>query len=72
MPHTTSRHGTTSRYVKGCRCPECTQAITEYQRRRRQSTDRADIDRHGLSDLLNELFPHGLTDDCPAANRRST
>lgn len=31
-PGSQSRHGTRSRYVsRGCRCPECVQANTDYQ-----------------------------------------
>jgi hypothetical protein len=29
----------------------------------------AGVDRKALADLLNEMFPLGLTDDCPARRK---
>lgn len=34
--------------------------------RTRRGRGTVHVDRAFLSDLLNELFPDGLTDDCPA------
>lgn len=62
-------HGTVSGYAHhGCRCDACGSAMREYSRRRRYGDDGVEIyvDRDALSDLLHELFPLGLTDDCPA------
>lgn len=59
----TAQHGTTSRYTTGCRCTKCRQAARDYQRERRRI---AEPDPDELSNLLHELFPLGLTDDCPA------
>lgn len=66
MPQTIT-HGTHNAYVNhGCRCDDCRAASSKYRRRRGP----APVDREALRDLLTELFPHGLTADCPAAARR--
>jgi len=33
--HTTSKHGTRSRYTKGCRCQSCRDANADYERSRK-------------------------------------
>lgn len=70
---TTERHGTVGGYTNdGCRCVECTRAMREYNQRRMYGAGGpAPVDRKALSDLLNELFPDGLTDDCPAARAKA-
>lgn len=57
-------HGTLTGYTYGCRCDECKLAMREYHQRRCPPPS---VDREALADLLQELFPKGLTDDCPAA-----
>jgi hypothetical protein len=66
-------HGTLTAYRHGCRCEKCREANAAYQRayRRPARTDRKSPalapGRHpDLADLLHELAPMGLTDDCPA------
>lgn len=66
-------HGTLRSYWGGCRCEDCTQANRDYMREytvRRRGGDLIEVDRDALSDLLAELFPLGLTEDCPAARRK--
>lgn len=78
--------GTTTGYTGGCRCRDCRDAWAVYQRgykarraamtpeERRRKPQRkgfSTIDHNLLADLLNELFPYGLTDDCPAAKARA-
>jgi hypothetical protein len=54
------RHGTTYSYdVRACRCEECREA-------KAYARGNVKVDEKLLSDLLHELFPDGLTDDCPA------
>jgi hypothetical protein len=75
-------HGTLNAYNnRGCRCERCRTAKAEAQRsykarkRGEPVCVRGPIDRLGedlLSDLLHELFPDGLTDDCPARRARAT
>lgn len=77
------RHGTLSGYFKrGCRCKECRVACRDYSRRRRELGYKSEgrprkyervveVDRDMLSDLLNELFPYGLTDEAPLARRKA-
>jgi hypothetical protein len=38
--------------------------------RKYRNADAVQVDRKLLGDLLNELFPYGLTDDCPARQGR--
>jgi hypothetical protein len=69
-------HGLASTYSNhGCRCDECRTAKREYdldyvRRKRALSLRKVEVDRGLLGDLLDELFPYGLTDDCPAARSR--
>jgi hypothetical protein len=64
------RHGTLTGYMNhGCRCEECRSAGRAYFQQRRA---RPQVDEDLLSDLLHELFPDGLTDDCPARRARAT
>ena len=77
-----ARCGTNSGYTKGCRCVDCLAASRAYKRqyrnshrekinrRQRQRSQAVQVDRKLLGDLLHELFPYGLTDDCPAARER--
>jgi hypothetical protein len=70
------KHGTAYAYRHGgCRCDTCREAHAATQRayKERKRGDRpvrrGPMDRFGedmLSDLLHELCPDGLTDDCPA------
>lgn len=57
-------HGSPQSYKDGCRCDECRWAMSRYNR------DRPPSRRDQLADALNELFPYGLTDDCPWAQGR--
>ena len=58
-------HGTYNAYVyHRCRCLRCKRANADYRRGLRGL---AAVDHDALSDLLNELVPYGLTDDCPLA-----
>jgi hypothetical protein len=67
-------HGSASTYSNhGCRCDECRTAKREYDLdyvRRKRALRKVEVDRGLLGDLLDELFPYGLTDDCPAARSR--
>jgi hypothetical protein len=71
-------HGTVSGYqTHGCRCMPCRDARRDYDRRRaEQRREMASqpglesVDRQVLADILVELFPDGLTDDCPAQRAR--
>jgi len=72
------RHGTITGYTTDrCRCDDCRRAIRERQRERRQQTGRHGSsppmysDREALRDLLLELAPDGLTDDCPARKAKA-
>lgn len=75
-----TQHGTVSGYRHGpCRCEACADAYRDYhrgyQRRRRAAVaGRPPGGPDGaLGELLHELFPHGLTDDCPdAISRRAS
>jgi hypothetical protein len=69
------RHGTTYAYrTRRCRCEKCREAHAAAQRawkerKRGEPVVRRPtytVDEELLSDLLHELFPDGLTDDCPA------
>lgn len=67
-------HGTVSGYSHGgCRCDACRSAMREYHRRHRRG-ERGSFDplEDALSDLLHELFPNGLTPDCPRAREQVT
>jgi hypothetical protein len=58
-------HGTPARYFHhGCRCDQCHKAACEYNRDRLGHGVK--VDKAAMRDLLHELFPLGLTDDCPA------
>jgi hypothetical protein len=61
-------HGTASGYIyHRCRCTDCRRARRSYYHWRRPApTGRIDIDRDPLAQLLHELAPEGLTDQCPA------
>jgi hypothetical protein len=65
-------HGTVHAYRHHrCRCDQCTHANREYKRQWRERKRGGDTDDHALrhdafADLLHELAPFGLTDDCPA------
>lgn len=70
-----SEHGKLWTYNSGCRCDPCRDVASVYRKARRArcgpSKPRGekfnlDVEREALGDLLNELFPLGLTDDCPA------
>jgi hypothetical protein len=66
-------HGTVNSYRRRlCRCPECRNAWREYQAEYRDRTGyrRLHVDRSGLADLLDELFPEGLTADSPRGRAR--
>lgn len=55
-------HGTLTGYTThGCRCDPCRQAMRAYHQSRK-----VEVDREALRDVLLEMFPLGLTDDCPA------
>lgn len=66
-------HGTLTRYTwHGCRCEDCRGAMRDYNRDRRTGFGghaRLTPDEEAISDLLNELFPEGLTDSCPARQK---
>jgi hypothetical protein len=76
------RHGTAYAYRKGgCRCEACRAEHAAKQREWKERKygapvrPRGPVDRFGedlLSDLLHELFPDGLTDDCPARRGKAT
>jgi hypothetical protein len=55
------RHGTVKSYTDGCRCESCRAAKRRSRPPRRQPL----VDRHLLAEALQDLFPLGLTDDCP-------
>lgn len=62
-------HGTENAYKKhGCRCEACREANADAQRARRHAKGEhvIQVKREALAELLQELFPLGLTDDCPA------
>ncbi len=63
-------HGTITGYATlRCRCTECKQAGRNYNAERRGNPI---VDENRLSDLLHELFPDGLTDECPVRQRALT
>jgi hypothetical protein len=74
-------HGTAYAYRKGrCRCEKCREAHAAAQRAWKERTRGEPVRTRGpsdpmsealLSDLLNELFPDGLTDDCPARQAKA-
>jgi len=58
-------HGTVNAYNHhGCRCSECRGAMRRAAHAR-NSRGMVVKDRHLMRDLLGELFPLGLTPDCP-------
>lgn len=59
-------HGTVSGYKNHrCRCDQCRRAASAYDSAR---TTRVVIqDREAFRELVDDLFPRGLTKDCPAA-----
>lgn len=60
-------HGTYSTYHNHkCRCDKCKAAAAGYARARYQRNRPVPFDRDAIADLLHELAPDGLTDDCPA------
>jgi hypothetical protein len=59
-------HGTNSGYAHGCRCTACTKPAVTTTGARYQRRKPLQVDRKLLSDLLQDMFPLGLTDDCPA------
>lgn len=68
-------HGTEYCYRRAkCRCVPCRAAAAAARRHRRATStrspwvrdSRAPIDRELLAEVLQEMFPFGLTDDCPA------
>lgn len=60
-------HGTIGAYTSGkCRCDDCRRAMTDYHREHRGGPADPTGWREAFADLLHELFPNGLTDDCPA------
>jgi hypothetical protein len=69
------QHGTESGYsYHGCRCDECRAAWARSQRERRARRRGSPPTSYegpnpALSRLLDELFPDGLTDECPARRR---
>jgi hypothetical protein len=58
-------HGTVSAYHRGCRCKACEQAKRD-QMSRNGRTHTPAYDRKAIGEALQELFPLGLTNDCPA------
>jgi hypothetical protein len=76
------KHGTAHAYRTACcRCETCREAHAETQRRYRERRygprtpargSYSKVDQEFLSDLLHELFPDGLTDDCPARRGKVT
>jgi hypothetical protein len=57
------KHGTRYSYERGCRCRACKAANGE-------RSSRVQVDHEALRDLLLELFPDGLTEDCPVAREK--
>jgi hypothetical protein len=65
------KHGTLTGYTThACRCEECRAAMRAYHVRR--GAGPLEVDRDLICDLLHELFPDGLTDDCPARRAKAT
>lgn len=72
--------GTRSSYTGGCRCNSCRGAWREYMRdysRKRRAAKTSDAEYRGegihhqrLAEVLQEICPDGLTDDCPARSSR--
>lgn len=64
------KHGRSAYLHRGCRCDVCVGAARAYERdRKRTARERGRetaTPHQELADLLQELFPLGLTDDCPA------
>lgn len=62
-----AEHGTRSRYAnQRCRCEDCREAHAVAQRLYRRREIPVDP---AMRDLLNELFPFGLTNDCPLGRK---
>lgn len=65
-------HGTPAGFsYYGCRCDACGEAYRAYCRARykRRVGERVQVDQDALADLLHELAPDGLTEDCPARKK---
>jgi hypothetical protein len=59
----TLTHGTMNAYNnRGCRCDACRAAKREL----RKPADPATTSHELLMEVLQDMFPLGLTDDCPA------
>lgn len=61
-------HGTLSAYNRhGCRCTACRAKKAAYDAERQKTRPRAasTVNRSLLREALMEMFPMGLTDDCP-------
>lgn len=63
------KHGTLTGYDRGCRCEACRHTQSDYAAARNAGLR---VDHKLLGDLLHELFPDGLTDDCPARRQKAT
>jgi hypothetical protein len=60
------KHGTMYAYNKlGCRCDACKQARRDLYHGGRHGPQDA-VATELLTEILQEMFPLGLTDDCPA------
>lgn len=62
------------KYRSGCRCQDCRAEHAAYMReymrsRRAKPAVDPEEDFESMRDLLTELFPDGLTDDCPRQAR---
>lgn len=59
-----TEHGSTTMYNQGCRCEPCRAARGDYETQRRLGLK---VDPEALRAILDDLFPFGLTADCPRA-----
>ena len=62
-------HGTTTKYSHGCRCTPCKHAYGDRTAQRRAGLK---VDAEALRAVLEDLFPYGLTRECPRARRTKT